>query len=48
MQITTPSGLYFHGTIKELHAFLGNLSNYYTTINQLINQENLKKLHKAR
>lgn len=43
MQITTRSGLYFHGTTKELHHFLLNLSNYYTTISQLVNPKNLKK-----
>lgn len=43
MQITTPNGLYFHGTTKELQDFLRNLSNYYTTISQLINPENFKK-----
>lgn len=48
MRMTTPSGLYFHGTTKDLHYFLKNLSNYYTTISQLITQENLKKLHKTR
>lgn len=42
MQLTTPYGLYFHGKPKELHDFLTNLSNHYTTIRQLPNKKSLK------
>jgi len=36
MQITTPNGLYFFGTTKELRLFLANLCNHYTTVTQLL------------
>lgn len=45
MQRITVKGLYFYGTKKDLHHFLKNLSNYYTTIGQVITQEKRKKLH---
>lgn len=40
MQVTTPNGLYFQGTMKELHFLLANLSNHYTTISQLLTKKN--------
>jgi|GEM_PF-3224095 hypothetical protein len=42
MQMTIPQGLYFSGTTRELRCFLTNLSNYYTTVNQLLHREDLK------
>lgn len=41
MQGNTPQGVYFHGTTKELHLFLINLSKYYSTINQLIHKKTI-------
>ena len=39
MQITTPNGLYFFGTIKDLRHFLANLSSHYTKVTQLLSQK---------
>lgn len=45
MQLITSKGFYFCGTKKELYHFLKNLSIYYTTVTQVLNQKNNKKLH---
>ncbi len=45
MQLITTKGLYFHGTKEELQHFLKNLSIYYTTVIQVLNEKNSKKLH---
>jgi len=44
MQISTGNGFYFFGTTKELRHFLANLCTHYTTVSQLLNRKDKKRL----